>query len=309
MDTLQKLEIVDFPDMPRSISLPKNHLPSIFKRYRKGDSKWELVRESLIANSKSWATVFNSFYALEGEYLDHMKRSSSSGSGHGRVYGVGPLGPSAESLKRANPDCETSSYVINWLDKCANDSVLYVCFGSQKVLTMAQIEALKLGLERSKTNFIWVVKSMAEEDHGFENRVANRGLVVRGWAPQMEILSHKAVGGFLSHCGWNSLLEGLLAGVMFLAWPMEADQFLNARLLVDDLGLAVRVCEGEDTGPDPNDLARTISEYVGSNLPERDRAKVMRQKAFEAVKAGGSSYMDLDELVKELNQIQVPNTC
>ncbi|KAI9126653.1 hypothetical protein K1719_002249 [Acacia pycnantha] len=84
-------------------------------------------------------------------------------------------------------------------------------------------------------------------------------------ALEVAILNHRAVGGFLSHCGWNSVLEGILAGVMILGWPMEADQFVNAKLLVDDKGVAVRVCEGADSVPDPEELGRIISKSVGAD--------------------------------------------
>ncbi|KAF7124721.1 hypothetical protein RHSIM_Rhsim12G0070400 [Rhododendron simsii] len=128
-------------------------------------------------------------------------------------------------------------------------------------------------------------------------------MVVKGWAPQVSILRHQAVGGFLSHCEWNSLLEGVVAGVMILAWPMEADQFVNARLLVEDTGAAVRVCEGADSVPDSVELARTIAESMSGNTAQKVKAKELRNKAIEAVKVGGSSCKELEALVRELAQL------
>lgn len=306
IDSLTDAPTVEFSDLPRSPSFLNEHLPSIFKKYKKGDSDWEIVKKGMLANSESWGCVFTSFHALEGEYLDHMKEEL----GHGRVFGVGPLSfmAGSKSLRWVSPDYGHGDGVLTWLDKCPDGSVLYICFGSQKELAQPQIEAMAAGLERSRIRFVWVVKSNGWLPHGFEEKVEDQGLVVKGWAPQLKILSHKAVGGFLSHCGWNSLLESLEAGVMILGWPMEADQYVNARLFVEDQGLAVRVCEGGSAVPDPDELARIISESINGNIPQKKRARMMREKALEAVKAGGRSRMDLEELVKELSHTGVSKT-
>ncbi|KAK9707111.1 hypothetical protein RND81_07G173100 [Saponaria officinalis] len=298
VDTFWSLESVDFHDFPRSPSFIHDHLPSIFKNYRKGDLNWMIIKDSMLENFKSFGVVFNSFYGLEGEYLDYIKKKV----GHNRVYSVGPL--NTIGLSQVNSDSGIEHDVLNWLDKCPNESVVYVCFGSQKMLSKTQMEALALGLEKSKTRFVWVVKPEAGHmiPDGFEKRVENKGLVLYGWAPQREILNHKSIFGFVSHCGWNSALESLMAGVMILAWPMEADQYFNARLLVEYMGCAVRICEGEHTVPDPDELGRVIVESVGEDIPQKERAKLIREMALEAVKCGGSSMNDLNALVKEIEE-------
>uniref|UniRef100_A0A803M6U3 Uncharacterized protein n=2 Tax=Chenopodium quinoa TaxID=63459 RepID=A0A803M6U3_CHEQI len=286
-------------DIPRSPSLHKEQQPSLFKNYKENDSDWRIVKECFLTNPKSWCYVFNSFYALEGEYIDQVKKDL----GHDRVFSVGPL-RSVSGPKRVNPDSDAGYGVLKWLDGCPDESVLYVCFGSQKLLTVPQIEALALGLERSKTRFVWVMKAEGSQlvPEGFEERVSNQGLVIKGWAPQVEILNHKAVGVFMSHCGWNSLLESIIAGVMVLAWPMAADQFHNAKQFVEYAGLAVHLCEGEHTVPDSDELAWIIRESINENVPQKENAKVMRQKALEAVKVGGSSSSNVIKFVKELSQ-------
>lgn len=304
-EKLRTSDTVEFLDLPLSPTFIKDNLPSIFKKFREGDPDWEIVKDGMLANFKSWGYVYNSFYALEGEFLNHIQKKLA----HGHVYSIGPLSLIGLS-KRINPGSDTRYDVLNWLDTCPDGSVLYVCFGSQKLLTEPQIRALALGLERSKIRFIWVVKSDSSQQvpHRFEEQVSDHGMVLRGWAPQVEILNHKAVGGFVSHCGWNSLLESVVAGVMILAWPMEADQFVNAKLLVEYKGLAVKLCEGEHTVPDSGELAQIIKESLGQDIPQKARAKAMREKALEAVKAGESSAAALHELVKELNQISVLKT-
>ncbi|XP_027361678.1 UDP-glycosyltransferase 89A2-like [Abrus precatorius] len=299
--------LVDFPGIPGTPSFKREHLPSVFLRYRESEPDSELVRESFISNAACWGVVFNTFRALEGPSLDHIRTQS----GHPRVFAVGPLGSN-----RVDADASKGSQVLRWLDGFEEEgSVLYVCFGSQKLLKKEQMEALAFGLERSETRFVWVVKTPSTEElkkegyglvpDGFENRVSDRGLVVTGWVPQVEILGHRVVGGFLSHCGWNSVMEAMVAGVAIVGWPMEADQFLNARLLVEDRGVAVRVCEGADSLPDPDELGRVVSVVMGVDSPQKRKAKLMREEAFRAVSEGGDSCMDVDELVTALLKLGV----
>ncbi|XP_075485470.1 flavonol 3-O-glucosyltransferase UGT89B1-like [Primulina tabacum] len=293
---------VTFQDLPGSPSLTWDEVPSLFRRYKElqvTDPSYELVKESIIANTRSWGIVFNSLVALQEEFLDHL----SEKVGHSRVYSVGPL----HLLGRPNNlggGTTASDGVLSWLDECEDRSVLYVCFGSQMLLKKAQIEALASGLEKSCVKFIWAVKQAIPDD-GFENRVAGRGFLINGWAPQSAILRHRAVGRFLSHCGWNSVLEAVASGVVILCWPMEADQYLNDKLMVDYKKVAVRVCKGSDTVPDPDGLARKITESMRGDVVERIRA--LRDKAVGAVKIGGSSNKDLDGLVQELAKLKVEN--
>lgn len=98
------------------------------------------------------------------------------------------------------------------------------------------------------------------------------------------------------------MMEGISAGVVLLTWPMEADHYLNAKLLVDEMGVAVKVCEGDDGVPDSAELGKVIDESMTDvEGPQRAKVKELRDKAFAAVSAGGSSRKDLDELVKELH--------
>ncbi|KAI0515675.1 hypothetical protein KFK09_008341 [Dendrobium nobile] len=102
---------------------------------------------------------------------------------------------------------------------------------------------MALGLEVSKNSFIWVVRSGDNDwvPEGYEERIKGRGMVIREWAPQLLILNHIAVGGFVTHCGWNSSLEGICAGLPMVTWPLYAEQFYNEKLLVDVLKFGVEV--------------------------------------------------------------------
>ncbi|XP_076895941.1 UDP-glycosyltransferase 89A2-like [Bidens hawaiensis] len=306
ISVVRSQSITVFHELPDSPSFSWYHLPSVIRAYNESDPEWIFVLDGHVANGLSWGWVFNTFDALESRYMEGLKKFI----GHGRVFGVGPVsllgrsdplirGKSEPEQPGSGSDCD----VVRWLDGKPNGSVVYACFGSQKFLTSEQMEALVVGLEDSGISYVLVVKP---EQGGLVLDGSGRGFVIKGWAPQVTILSHEAVGGFLSHCGWNSVLEAILSGVMILAWPMEADQYVNARLLVEDHGVSVRVCEGPNTVPDSVRLARIIAESMSGDKVEKLKAKEMRNRAIEAVKEGGSSLLDLDRLVKELcnlNQI------
>ncbi|KAM7258563.1 hypothetical protein ACFE04_014304 [Oxalis oulophora] len=291
-------------DLPGSPVFKEEHVPSVFMRFKVGDPDLEFLRDDMLANRKCWGLVVNTFQGLEGVYLDHLKDSLPNV----RVFSVGPLCLLGRPDDDNNDCCWVDTSLFRWLDDCPDESVLYVCFGSQKLLSKSQMESLASGLETSMVRFVWVAKQGENRyglvPEGFEERVADRGMVIKGWAPQCSILNHKAVGGFLSHCGWNSTLEGIVAGVRFLAWPMEADQFIDARLLVEK-GIGVIVCDGADTVPDPAELSKVICDSMSRSGEEvLSRAKEMRDEAFAAVKAGGSSKRDLEKLIDELSNLK-----
>ncbi|KAL6311383.1 hypothetical protein AAG906_022734 [Vitis piasezkii] len=169
------------------------------------------------------------------------------------IYPVGPL-------TRPVGKEEARSELLDWLDLQPADSVIYVSFGSGGTHSSEQLAELAWGLELSQQRFIWVVRPPIENDpsgsfsqqeregehpsdylpEGFLTRTKNVGVVVPLWAPQVEILSHPSVGGFLSHCGWGSTLESILSGVPIVAWPLYSEQRLNATMLTEELGIAVR---------------------------------------------------------------------
>ncbi|KAL0446965.1 UNVERIFIED_CONTAM: UDP-glycosyltransferase 89A2 [Sesamum latifolium] len=183
---------MEFQDLPGAPSFAWGQLPSLFRRYmesvcRNDDrTNLELIKTSMIANGLSWASVLNNFEALENEFLECLREKM----GHPRVYSVGPLNmmDGSEKLRVTDEKCDSTHGVFRWLDQCEAGSVLYVCFGSQKFLKKAQMEALAIGLERSGVQFIWVVKPLTAQQvedgygsvpDGFEGRVKDRGFVIR----------------------------------------------------------------------------------------------------------------------------------
>jgi len=179
------------------------------------------------------------------------------------------------------------------------------------------MEVLTRALELSRVNFVLSVgvpdarrgpQEQGKVPCGIMDRVGvrGRGFLIEGWAPQLVILSHRAVGAFLTHCGWNSVLEGLVSGVTMVTWPMGADQYANARLLVDELGMGIRGAEGEKL-PEASELAKIFEKALGKTK-ERVRAEELKDAAVRAVGNGGSSQRELDAMVKLLNEVHFEKT-
>ncbi|XP_057767862.1 UDP-glycosyltransferase 89B2-like [Salvia miltiorrhiza] len=301
-------ELVGFPEIPYSPIHPWWQLSPVFRSFVEGDPNSEFIRKSYLGNFEGCGLVFNSFDGLEKAHLDYFANKL----GHKHVWAVGPLLPPDHVTERGGSSSVVASEVCSWLDTCRDHSVVYVCFGSQAVLTNEQMRELTLGLEKSRVKFILSVKGatlghrgggFASIPVGFEDRVAGRGLVIKGWAPQVAILEHKALRAFLTHCGWNSTLESIVAGVPMLAWPMGADQYLNATLLVEQLDVAIRVCEGPTAVLGSDELVRFLEQVASEKwLEKRARAVALSKAAGDAMRVGGSSFKNLNDFARLLTQ-------
>ncbi|XP_044476228.1 flavonol 3-O-glucosyltransferase UGT89B1-like [Mangifera indica] len=301
--------LVTFPNLPNCPVFPWYQLPPLYTRNKEGEAIWEFRKNVWLGNMASWGVVLNTSTELERVYIENMKKEL----GHDFIWAVGPVLPQDDDVAgRGGSSSMPCHDLMAFLDARGDGSVVYVCFGSRVVLTRKQIDPLAAALEKSGVHFVWCVKQPDEQNvagdygdipDGFLDRVAGRSYIIKGWAPQVEILKHRAVGAFLTHCGWNSTLEGTVAGVVMLAWPMRAEQFMNARVLVEDLGLGIRVGEGTQNIPESNELARLLSESVNGARAERGRAKQVKEAVLKAVAEGGSSYRELDEFVKSIRSL------
>ncbi|KAI3688831.1 hypothetical protein L2E82_46695 [Cichorium intybus] len=296
---------LSLPEIPNSPGFPWWQLSPLWRSFKKGDPDSESFRKGMLANMNSWGIVYNTFEDLEGVYIDHMKKQI----GHDRVWAVGPLLPDEHgqvvTIGRGGSSAVPPDELLLWLDKKPDDSVVYICFESRGTLNENEMSALTGTLELSNVDFILCVKASDSGfiPSGFVDRVGGRGFIVKGWAPQLVILRHRAVGSFVTHCGWNSTMEGVVAGVMMLTWPQGADQYANEKLLVDQLGVGKRVCEGgPESVPDSVELAQLLAESLSCDRPERVKIKELSQSANEAVKEG-TSARDLDMFNKQLSEL------
>ncbi|CAL5332451.1 unnamed protein product [Camellia sinensis] len=205
---------------------------------------------------------------------------------------------------------------MNWLDKQKPNSVLYVCFGSAMRIPDTQLAEITLALEESGHPFVWVVRKREEEKEswlpeGFETKTGQRGLIKREWAPQDLILGHVAIGGFMTHCGWNSLVEGVAAGVPLITWPLFAEQFYNEKLISRVLKIGVEVGSEEwnsrfeikspVVGKDK--IVKAVTWLMGGSEEVQEirrRAKEIGVMLHKPVEKGGSSYSDLGALIEEI---------
>ncbi|XP_074278873.1 scopoletin glucosyltransferase-like [Silene latifolia] len=264
------------------------------------------------SGDESYGVIVNSFYELEPDYADFFKKEMGRKAWH-----VGPVSlcnrSTEEKVLRGISASMNEHECLTWLDSKKSVVVLYICFGSIVPITAPQFYEIALALESSGKDFIWVVRNFENDEEwlppGFEQRTQGKGLIIRGWAPQVLILEHKAIGAFVTHCGWNSTLEGITAGVPMVTWPVFAEQFYNEKLVTDILKIGVSVgLKKWSRMPSSDDLIqREAIETALREITERDAAEDMRQRAkqlkdmaWKAVAEGGSSYSDLSALIDGL---------
>ncbi|CAN1832517.1 Flavanone 7-O-glucoside 2''-O-beta-L-rhamnosyltransferase [Linum perenne] len=189
---------------------------------------------------------------IEGKYVDYM--SDLLGK---EVVTVGGL--------VNEPDETDDRRILKWLNSGdhPDSSVVFVSFGSEYFLSKEEVEEIAKGLEtmNKRLKFIWVVRFLPDQDEKFLERVEGRGLVVEGWAPQGEILRSPRIGGFVSHCGWSSVIEAVVYGVPIVAMPMQLDQPWNANL-VEEIGVGVEVRKKGGKRIDGEEMGKVIDEVV-----------------------------------------------
>ncbi|KAH7295084.1 hypothetical protein KP509_27G031700 [Ceratopteris richardii] len=206
----------------------------------------------------------------------------------------------------ASEDVKKNECLV-WLDKQATSSVIYVAFGSVVDLIAADVEELAIGLEASGHAFLWALRwegEAIEAVNGLAERTTGRGMVT-GWAPQTEILSHAAIGAFLSHCGWNSVMESLLEGVPLLCCPFFGDHRSNAWYLVEVWRVGLELERSSDGG-----LRREYVESGVKVLLETPQGSAARQKAKEIMvslreeaKQGSEAFTNLQSLYDDIKQV------
>ncbi|XP_027349165.1 UDP-glycosyltransferase 73D1-like [Abrus precatorius] len=309
------------PGMPQKIEVTKAQLPGAFVALPDLDDFRHNMYE---AEMSAYGVVVNSFEELEQGCAKEYEKALNK-----RVWCIGPVSlcnnVSLDKFERGNKPSIEEKHCLEWLNSMKPRSVVYVCLGSLCRLVTSQLIELGLGLEASNKPFIWVVKTSEEKfselknwlkDENFEERVRGKGLVIKGWAPQTLILSHPAIGAFLTHCGWNSTIEGVCSGLPMITWPLFAEQFLNEKLIVQvlkigvQIGVEVPVRWGDEEKVGLMVKKSRIIEAIEMCMVEGEEGEKRRTRAIElgkmargAIVKEGSSHFNLSCLIEDITKI------
>ncbi|KAL9234532.1 hypothetical protein vseg_009393 [Gypsophila vaccaria] len=294
--------------LPGSVPLQGKDLLDPVQDRKNDGYKWVLHHATRYKLAEG--ILVNSFIELEEGSLNALKNPES---GFPPVYPVGPLIQTGGSDRVVD-----GSGCLSWLDEQPRGSVLFVSFGSGGTLSYDQLIELANGLEISEQRFLWVVRSPNDKvanaayfsneiernnplnflPKGFLDRTKGRGLVVPNWAPQVDVLKHESTGGFLTHCGWNSILESVVHGLPLIAWPLYAEQRMNAVMLTEGLKVALR------PKADENGLVGRIQiTTVVKGLMEGEEGKQIRNKMKELKEAASRVVDEEGSSTKALSQV------
>lgn len=261
--------------------------------------------------------MVNSFLELEPKFVRHLESFGAGGvSGESKPFwAVGPLMdlPQMEKIQRPR-----DSEIVEWLDRQTPGSVVYVSFGSESYISPAQVIELALGLEASAQPFLWVLRppDSTLEEHssskagewkaevlpeGYERRLGGRCLIETWWAPQAAILSHEATGAFITHCGWNSVLESVAAGVPMIALPLQSDQSANALVLAKDSKVAVEMKRSDGLAErhevERHEVEKAVRRVMAADEMKR-RVKAVSKAALAAISSEGTTWKNLGSFIQ-----------
>ncbi|KDP38845.1 hypothetical protein JCGZ_05002 [Jatropha curcas] len=255
--------------------------------------------------------IVNTLFELESYAIESFS--------NGKTRKTPPMYPVGPILNVGSDGSSKQQEIMEWLDDQPPSSVVFLCFGSWGSFDEDQAKEIAYALEHSGHRFLWSLRrppptgkmeSPSEYENpqevlpeGFLDRTAKIGKIV-GWAPQAAILAHQAIGGFVSHCGWNSTLESIWYGVPIAAWPMYAEQQFNAFEMVIELGLAVEIKmdyrKESKIIINSDEIERGIRCLMEQDSEKRKKEKEMSERSRMALMEGGSSYIWLDCLMKDV---------
>ncbi|KAJ9540650.1 hypothetical protein OSB04_027156 [Centaurea solstitialis] len=257
---------------------------------------FQVIVEAAKAAAMTEWILCNSSHHLESATFSHFPQ----------VLPIGPLLASNRLAKQTGHFWPEDSTCLTWLDQHPPCSVIYIAFGSITIFEQAQFEELALGLELTNRPFLWVLRPGITKEttvsypEGYMDRVSLRGRIV-SWAPQQKVLSHPSVACFMSHCGWNSTLEGVNNGVPFMCWPYFADQFYNETYICDiwENGLAL---EKNKEGIVTAEEIKSKVNKLFSNKRFKDNALALKEKAVSSIRKGGSSEKNLSNFIEWIKE-------
>lgn len=305
------------PGLPYKVEVTRAQLPGAFVAQPDLDDVRDKMRE---AELNSYGVVVNSFDELEHGCVEEYVKALNK-----KVWCIGPVSlcnkNDLDMVERGNKASIGETQCLEWLNSMRPRSVVYACLGSQCRLVPSQLMELGLGLEASGQPFIWVIKTAEKysefekwlSEEKFEERIKGKGLLIKGWAPQVLILSHPSIGGFLTHCGWNSTIEGVCSGLPMITWPLFAEQFFNEKLVVEvwkigvRVGVEIPVRWGDEEKVGVLVKREGVKKAIEILMDEgeegenrRKRARELGVMATRAVEQGGSSHSNMSALIQDI---------
>ncbi|KAJ4787588.1 Glycosyltransferase [Rhynchospora pubera] len=291
--------LIHASDLPREVlEISDDHelFINVFRRMRKANG-----------------ILMNTFESLEPRAVKSLMDEFSLPTGPAPpTYCIGPLVTA--------PDKEVTHPCLRWLDAQPKKSVVYVSFGSSGKFSIEKLTEIAFGIEKSGHKFLWVVRNppnddpkepydpLAEPDldallpEGFLDRTKEQGIVVKSWAPQVEVLNHDSIGGFVSHCGWSSILEAVINGVPIICWPLFAEQRMNRVFLAEEMKIGVELKgsdEGMVSGDELAEKVRWLMESEGGQ-ELRNNVNAHRINGMAALREKGSSETAFLEFIGNL---------
>ncbi|XP_020237743.1 7-deoxyloganetin glucosyltransferase [Cajanus cajan] len=278
-------------------------IPSFIRTTDSDDFMLEFLRWECGRAREASAIILNTFDAIEHDVLEALSSILPP------VYSIGPLNLLVKDIDDEDLNAIESNLwkeefeCVEWLDTKEPNSVIYVNFGSITVMTSEQLVEFAWGLANSNKTFLWVIRpdvvggGNVVLPREFVEQTKNRGLL-SNWCPQEQVLAHPAIGGFLTHSGWNSTLESVCGGVPMICWPFFAEQQTNCRFCCKEWGIGLEI----------EDVKRDKIESLVRELMDGEKGKQMKDKALQwkelaktaASSPHGSSFLNLENLIREV---------
>ncbi|EXC16163.1 UDP-glycosyltransferase 86A1 [Morus notabilis] len=277
---------------------PKD-LPSFFQSTDTNTLRHRIIYKSFEDVKAADFILCNTVQELESDTISAIQDKQP-------IYAIGPVLPSEFTKSIVPTSLKAEFDCSQWLNSKPQGSVLYVSFGSALPSKKSDIEEIAHGLALSGVNFIWVLRPDAvsyEEPYvlplEIEDKIKDKGLIVQ-WCNQVEVISNPAIGGFLTHCGWNSVMESLRCGVPLLCFPLFTDQPTNRKLVVDDLRVGINLCIREPLTR--SEVAQKINRLMSGKSAEELRKETMkvRSTSEKALAIAGSSEKNLCQFIDDV---------
>ncbi|KAI3737272.1 hypothetical protein L2E82_27269 [Cichorium intybus] len=282
--------------------------PTYVRTIDTNEAGYNYVMECAKTTRKASHIIVHTFQELESTVIKSLKNIFP------HLYTVGPLqlllnqitfdeetknlDLNGGSLWKEEPEC------IKWLQSKEPNSVVYVNFGSITVMSLQELLEFGWGLANSNHYFLWIIRpdlvvgESAVLPPEFEEVVKKRGFIA-SWCSQEEVLNHPSVGGFLTHCGWGSVIESLSAGVPMICWPFYGDQPTNCRQMCKEWDVGMEM--GSNVKRD--EVEKQVRDLMGGVEGKRIKNKAMEWKRMSEIATGpnGSSSLDVEKLANDIN--------